>query len=98
APFGMTPGLKPSTVLYAGGLAVVSAGMLSLLPALKVTRARVQPHLANLGSGGATLRFGGVWTGAMITQVALTAIAIPAAMETASETIRNGRIRASFPS
>ena len=48
APFWMTPGLKLSTILYAGGLAVVSAAMLSFLPALKVTRARVQPHLANL--------------------------------------------------
>ena len=38
APFWMTPGLKLSTILYAGGLAVVSAVMLSLLPALKVTR------------------------------------------------------------
>ena len=78
----MTPGLKLTTILYAGGLAVVSAAMLSFLPALKVTRARVQPHLANLGTGGATLRFGRVWTGAMIAQVALTAIAIPIAMET----------------
>jgi hypothetical protein len=98
APFWITPGLELTTILYAGVLAVISAAMLSLLPALRATRPRVQPHLANLGSGGATLRFGHVWTGAMITQVALTAIAIPAAMETASETIRNGRIRASFPS
>ena len=97
-PFWITPGLKLTTILYAGGLAVISAGMLSVLPALRATRPRVQPHLANLGSGGATLRFGRVWTSAMIAQVALTAIAIPAAMETASETIRNGRIRASFPS
>ena len=70
-----------TTILYAGGLAIVSAAMLSLLPALRVTRARVQPHLANLGTAGATLRFGRVWTGAMITQVALTAIGIPVAME-----------------
>ena len=80
APFWMTPGLKLSTILYAGGLAVVGAAMLSLLPALKVTRARLQPHLANLGTGGATLRFGRVWTGAMIVQVALTAIGIPVSL------------------
>jgi predicted permease len=98
APFWITPGLKLTTILYAGVLAVVSAGTLSLLPALRATRARVQPHLANLGSAAATLRFGHVWTGVMMAQVALTAIAIPAAMETASETVRNGRIRASFPS
>lgn len=98
APFWMTPGLKLSTILYAGGLAVVSAAMLSLLPALKVTRARVQSHLPNRGTAGATLRFGRVWTTAMIAQVALTAIGIPAAMESAIEAMRNLNIRAAFPS
>ena len=98
APFWMTPGLKPSTVLYAAVLAVISAAMLSVLPALKVTRARVQPHLANLGSGGATLRFGRVWTGAMIVQVALTTMGIPAALESVSETVRKVQTRAQFPS
>jgi putative ABC transport system permease protein len=97
-PFWVTPGLKLSTILYAGGLAVASAAMLSLVPALKATRARVQSHLANLGTGGATLRFGGVWTAAMIAQVALTAIAIPGAIENASQAIRNTGIRAEFPS
>ncbi len=98
APFWMTPGLKLSTILYAGGLAVVGAAMLSVLPALKVTRARVQPHLANLGSAGATLRFGRVWTGAMIVQVALTAIGIPVALESVSQTTRKVQTRAQFPS
>ncbi len=94
APFWMTPGLKPSTMVYAGGLAVVSAAILSLLPALKVTRPRLQPHLA---SRGATLRFGRVWTGAMIVQVALTAMGMPAAMETASEARRTLDMRTAFP-
>ena len=98
APFWMTPGLRLSTVLYAVGLAIVSAGMLSVLPALKVTRARVQPHLANLGSGGATLRFGRVWTGAMLVQVALTAIGIPVAFESVNQTMRKVQTRAQFPS
>ena len=98
APFWLTPGLELTTILYAGGLAVVCAAMLSLLPALKATQARVQSRLANLGAGGATLRFGRVWTGVMITQVALTAIGIPVAMEGASEAMRNSGIRAEFPS
>ena len=98
APFWMTPGLTLSTILYSGGLAVVGAAMLSVLPALKVTRARVQPHLVNLGSGGATLRFGHVWTGAMIVQVALTAIGIPAAFESVSETTRKVQTRGQFSS
>ena len=98
APFWMTPGLNFTTILYAGGLAVVSAAILSLLPALRATGPRVQSQLANLGTGGATLRFGRVWTSAMIAQVALTAIGIPAALESASEAMRTVRIRAEFPS
>jgi ABC-type antimicrobial peptide transport system permease subunit len=62
APFWMTGGLEPATILYAAVLAVACAALLSLLPALRATRARVQAHLANLGSAGATLRFGGVWS------------------------------------
>ncbi len=94
----MTPGLRLSTVLYAAGLAVVSAGMLSVLPAVKVTRRRMQPHLANVGSGGATLRFGLLWTGAMLVQVALAAIGIPVALESVSQAMRKVQARAEFPS
>ena len=97
-PFWMTPGLDITTMLYAGGLAVAGAAMLSLLPALRVTRTRLQPHLMNLGAGGSTLRFGRVWTTAMIAQVALTAIAIPTGIEGASQAIRRVRIHAQFPS
>ena len=97
-PFWMVPGLEITTILYAGGLAVVGAVMLSLLPALRVTRTRLQPHLMNLGAGGSTLRFGRVWTTAMIAQVALTAIAIPVGIEGASQAMRRVRIHAQFPS
>jgi predicted permease len=98
APFWITPGLSLTTILYAGGLAIVSAAMLSILPALRVTQARVQTHLANLGNAGATLRFGRLWTGVMIAQVALTAIGIPVAMEGVSLEARLDAIRARFPS
>jgi putative ABC transport system permease protein len=96
APFWVTPGLRFSTILYAGGLAVVSAAMLSVLPAFNVTRMRVQPHLTN-GSGGATLRFGRVWTGAMLVQVALTAAGMPVALESVSQAIRKVQTRGQFP-
>jgi predicted permease len=97
-PFWMTPGLDITTMLYAGGLAVAGAAMVSLLPALRVTRPRLQSHLMNLGAGGSTLRFGRVWTTAMIAQVALTAIAIPGGIEGASQAILQIRIHAQFPS
>lgn len=98
APFWMTPGLDLTTIVYASGLAILTAGLLSVLPALRVTQARVQPHLSNLGTGGATLRFGRVWTSVMIMQVALTAMAIPVAMEGTSQARLGLRIRAEFPS
>ena len=74
APFWSIRGLQFTTVLYASGLAVASAVMLSLLPALRVTRTHLRSHLANFDAGRATLRFGRLWTGAMIVQVALAAI------------------------
>jgi hypothetical protein len=97
-PFWMTPGLDITTMFYAVGLAVAGAAMVSILPALRVTRTRLQSHLTNLGAGGSTLRFGRVWTTAMIAQVALTAIAIPGGIEGASQAILRVRIHAQFPS
>jgi putative ABC transport system permease protein len=97
-PFWMTAGLELETMLYAAALAVAGAALLSLLPALRVTSARVQPRLANLGSGGATLRFGRVWTAAMVVQVALTTLGIPLAMEGVNELMLKVNARAKFPS
>jgi hypothetical protein len=87
-----------TTILYAGGLAVASAAMLSVLPALRATRTDLQSRLANLGAGRATLRFGRVWTGAMIVQVALTAMGLPAALAAANAVAHIVRIRNEFPS
>ena len=98
APYWFTRGLAFTTILYAGGLAVAAAAMLSLLPALRATRTDLQAQLANLHAGRATLRFGRVWTGAMIAQVALTAIGIPVALTAAAAVARGINIRNQFPS
>jgi putative ABC transport system permease protein len=97
-PFWMTPRIDITTMVYAFGLAIVGAAMVSLLPALRVTRARLQSHLTNLGVGGSTLRFGRVWTTAMIVQVALTAIAIPIGIEGAHQAMLTLQVHAQFPS
>jgi predicted permease len=96
-PFWIEPGLKFTTVLYAAGLAVAAAAILGVLPALKATGSGVQPQLKNLGAGGSTLRFGKVWTAAMIAQVAVTVVCIPVAYKGAQETLRDRVIRARFP-
>ena len=96
-PFWVDPGLKLTTVLYALGLTVFGAAILGVLPALKVTGRRVQAQLRNLGAGGSTLKFGKLWTSAMIGQVALTVICIPPAMGISHEVLRDHRIRDAFP-
>lgn len=74
-PFWFRSTLSPSTVLYAGILAVVAAIIAGVLPALKVTRG-VGTQLRQASAGGGGLRFGGVWTAVIVTQVALT-VALP---------------------
>jgi hypothetical protein len=96
-PFWLDPGLKPATILYAAAITLVGAGTLGILPALKATGSRVQGQLRNLGSGGSTLRFGKVWTGAMIAQVAITVVCVPPAIGISEEAWRDRGIRGRFP-
>ena len=96
-PFWIDAGLKFTTIIYALGLTIIGAAILGVLPALKVTGARVQTQLRNLGAGGSTLRFGAFWTTAMIAQVALTVICLPPAMGISEEALRDRIIRARFP-
>ena len=95
-PFWIRPGLKFATVIYAALLAVVAAGILGVLPAIKATGS-LGPRLQTSGAGGATLRFGKVWTTAMIAQVALTVICIVPATGITVEAIRDYAIRSRFP-
>jgi hypothetical protein len=54
-------------------LAITGAAILGVLPAIKATGINVQAQLRHLAAGS-TLRLGGVWTTAMIAQVAMTVI------------------------
>jgi putative ABC transport system permease protein len=96
-PFWLNPGLEMRTVIYAVVLTIVGAAIIGALPAIKATGLHVQAQIRNLGSGGSTLRFGRVWTTALIGQVALTVICIPPAMGISEEAIRDRWIRARFP-
>ena len=96
-PFWLNPGLKISTVIFAAALTVAAAAILGVMPALKATGRDLQTQLRNLGAGGSTLRFGAVWTTAIIAQVALTVICLPPAMGASEEAWRDRVIRSSFP-
>ncbi len=75
-PFWFNPQLAPMTVLYAGGLTLLGAVIAGVVPALKVTGRRVEARLRQTAVGSG-LRFGGVWTAVIVTQVAVT-VAFPA--------------------
>jgi predicted permease len=77
-PFWMSDSLTPTTVLYAGALTVVSAVIIGVLPALKITGDGQQTRLRELSAGAGGFRFGGVWTVVIAMQVAAT-LTFPAA-------------------
>jgi putative ABC transport system permease protein len=67
--------LRPETVAYAALLAIISALIVGVVPALKATGPRVQERLKHASGGSASgLKFGGVWTGVIMTQVAVTVV------------------------
>ena len=67
--------LSPISVGYALVLAVLAALIIGVIPALKATGARVQERLKHATGGSAAgLRFGGVWTGVIVTQVGVTVV------------------------
>jgi predicted permease len=74
-PFWFDVSLSPAAVLYACTLTLLGAAIAGMVPARKVSRglgARMRENTA----GGGGLRFGGVWTAVIVTQVALT-VAFP---------------------
>lgn len=63
------------TFVYAGVLAIVSALIVGITPALKATGRRVQDRLRHAsGASSARLKFGGVWTVVIVMQVAVTVV------------------------
>jgi predicted permease len=95
-PFWFDVSLSPSAVLYACLLTLLAAAIAGLLPARKVARglgARMRENTA----GGGGLRFGGVWTAVIVTQVAAT-VAFPVIVYVEQrELVRLRSLDAGFP-
>src|SRR5215203_458493 len=78
-PFWWQYGLKPSTVLYAFALAVVSALIMGVLPGLKATGQRLSSNLQEL-HGRTGTRLGSMWSTLIVAQVAVAVAILPAAV------------------
>ncbi len=70
-PFWIDPHLSAGTVVYAIGLTLLAAVIAGVLPALKVTSG-MGARLRQAAAGAGGLKFSGVWTAVIITQVAFT--------------------------
>jgi predicted permease len=77
-PFWFDAGIAPTTVLYAGLLAVLGAAVAGVIPALRMTGRGVGAHLRQIAAGAGGPRFGRMWTAAVVAQVAIT-VAFPSA-------------------
>jgi putative ABC transport system permease protein len=80
-PFWVDESLSWRTVLYAAVLTLFGAGIVGILPALRVTRVNIHDMLRRESAGGAGLKFGGFWTAVIIVQVAITVAFIPLAAD-----------------
>jgi hypothetical protein len=80
-PFWMTLSLKMDSVIYVTVLALLSAAIIGVIPAVKATNARVHTRLQTLSPGsGSKMAMGRVWASLIVAQVALTVTLLPASM------------------
>ena len=76
APFWWDDGLGYPAMLYACALAVFAALIIGVIPALKATGRQLQGRLREASSGISTITFGGIWTGVIVTQTAITVMCL----------------------
>jgi len=95
-PFWVDLKLEPATIAYALLLALVAAALIGLLPALKATGASVQRGLQGITSTGGTMKFGGIWSFIIGSQVACTLLFVPAAVGIFTNTLQNQSMSAAF--
>jgi putative ABC transport system permease protein len=79
-PFWFSARISPATIVYAAVLTVLGALVAGVVPALKVTSG-MQDRLRHAGAGRTHARFGRLWTGIIVTQVALTVAFIPIVLD-----------------
>lgn len=87
APFWIAPGLSLGAVLYGLGLAVLSAVIVGVFPALRATGLQLRTAMGSLGSG-TRAQLGSTWTALIVVQIAITVAILPPAMLKGSQTIQ----------
>jgi predicted permease len=73
-PFWWNESLGVETMAYAALLVIVASLVVGGVPALKATGPEMQARLKAAGSTGSTMRFGRLWTGIIVAQIAVTVV------------------------
>ncbi|MDF1506082.1 ABC transporter permease, partial [Roseisolibacter sp. H3M3-2] len=95
APFWADYSLRPATVLFTVGVAVVAAVIVGVIPALQATGRQLQANLRQLG-GSTGPRLGRTWTALIVAQVAIAVAALPAAVNAGWSEIRGALTRPTY--
>ena len=96
-PFWVDLRLEPATIAYALLLALVAAALIGLLPALKATGGSVLRGLQGITSTGGTMKFGGIWSFIVGTQVACTLLFVLGAVAIFANSARDEPRWPAFP-
>src|SRR6185295_4353006 len=94
-PFWMNFSLSPGSMLYGGGLAIAAAGIMGVLPGLKVTSRHLTAGLRELGATATPL--GRMWTALVVTQVAVAVAVLPVSVYLAGQVLRLELAGPGFP-
>lgn len=87
-PFWRNEALSFTTIVYAIALAAFAALIVGVVPARKATGPQLQGRLREAGAAGSSLKFGGIWTGVIVTQVAVTVLFLSAVASIGWTTLR----------
>jgi predicted permease len=96
SPFWANYNVRPGTLLFTVGIAVVAAVIVGVLPALQATGRSLETSLRQLG-GGTGMRLGKTWTVLIVAQVAIAVAALPAAVNMGWSEIRSAITRPTYP-
>ncbi len=78
-PFWFSPSLSLATVVYALGLTVLGALVAGALPGLKITEGNLESRLRQSNTGLPSSGVSRLWSGIIVVQVAISALAVPIA-------------------
>ena len=72
--------ISPGVAVGALLMSLVAASLAGVVPALRLTQGGVQSHLQKSSTGGSNQDFGRLWTGVIVTQIAVTVAFVPIAI------------------